>query len=232
MADDESSGLNAPGTNAQSVRVRCCVLFDVDGTLVDSSAFEDAIFVGAIRDVLGPVSIRDDWGRYRHVTDGGVLDEICQDNGVLLAGREPQIRRHFGELLATHLRASGPCPPIAGAVRLLETLRQRADAGVGIATGGWAHSARMKLRSAGFDIDAVPLASADDARERVQIMRHARAQLPASERTVYVGDREWDLCASEVLEWNFVGVGPALYGRCEHWMADYTGADALSVLLR
>ncbi len=52
---------------------KIAAIFDIDGTLVESSGFEDELYVAAVRDVLGDVCIREEWSTYRHVTDTGVL---------------------------------------------------------------------------------------------------------------------------------------------------------------
>ena len=52
---------------------KIAVIFDIDGTLVESSGFEDDLYVAAVRDVLGDVCIRKAWNTYRHVTDTGIL---------------------------------------------------------------------------------------------------------------------------------------------------------------
>src|SRR5262249_41227372 len=83
---------------------------------------------------------------------------------------------------------------------------------VAIATGGWAVSARFKLASAGLPVDAFPWANADDAVDRVDILRTAmgRAGQPygqdALEKVVYVGDGNWDVRAGEGLGIGFLGL--------------------------
>lgn len=72
-----------------------CVIFDIDGTLVNSGAFEGRSYVAAVRDVLGNVSIRPDWS-YEHVTDSGILRQICDENGVAAEQCEQQVRTRFG----------------------------------------------------------------------------------------------------------------------------------------
>lgn len=52
---------------------KIAAIFDIDGTLVESSGFEDELYVAAVRDVLGDVCIRESWSTYRHVTDTGIL---------------------------------------------------------------------------------------------------------------------------------------------------------------
>jgi phosphoglycolate phosphatase-like HAD superfamily hydrolase len=119
---------------------------------------------------------------------------------------------------------------VAGGTELFERLTAAADCAVGVATGGWGHTAAMKLRHAGFVIDDVALASSDHHHTRVGIMRCCRGHLPDAARTVYVGDAEWDLKATADLGWDFIGVGPRLRGRCAQWVPDLS-APALHELL-
>jgi FMN phosphatase YigB (HAD superfamily) len=51
------------------------VVFDIDGTLVDSSEFDGQLYAQAIYDVVR-VEVDCDWSRYKNVTDSGILDEI------------------------------------------------------------------------------------------------------------------------------------------------------------
>ena len=61
---------------------KIAVIFDIDGTLVESSRFEDDLYVAAVRDVLGDVCIRERWSTYRHVTDTGILRQIMEENRI------------------------------------------------------------------------------------------------------------------------------------------------------
>ncbi len=61
---------------------KIAVIFDIDGTLVESSGFEDDLYVAAVRDVLGDVCIRKTWNTYRHVTDTGILLQIMEENRI------------------------------------------------------------------------------------------------------------------------------------------------------
>ena len=51
------------------------IVFDVDGTLVDSKEFDDRLYELAVQTVLG-IEIDNDFSRYQNVTDSGILDEI------------------------------------------------------------------------------------------------------------------------------------------------------------
>ena len=44
-------------------------IFDIDGTLVESSGFDDACYISAIREVLGDVYTHDNWSQYKNVTE-------------------------------------------------------------------------------------------------------------------------------------------------------------------
>jgi FMN phosphatase YigB (HAD superfamily) len=209
-----------------------CVIFDVDGTLVDSGGFDDTLYTAAVREVLGNVRIRSDWAAYEHVTDAGLVLEICRENGLEVRDAGEQVRARFGELISTYLRAVRPCTPIKGALPFWEKLRDDKDVEVGIATGGWGHTARMKLESSGFAYSDVPLASSDDGHIRTEIMERCRGLMSQSESTTYIGDGEWDLAATERLGWRFVGVGDRLRGKCSDWIPDFSSIDLLYRLVR
>jgi phosphoglycolate phosphatase-like HAD superfamily hydrolase len=207
------------------------VVFDLDGTLIDTDHFDAELYAAAVRDIVGDVEIDRSWRRYRHVTDAGVLAEIVEElglsNGEHVVSR---VRDRFGSLVRTYLDGDNPCLEIPGAKAALEAL-ERSGCRVGIATGGWGHTARMKLDRAGFAAHGVPLVSSDESPDRVEIMMTCLERLGgASDRAVYVGDGLWDLAASRRAGWRFIGVGEKLRGRCESWVADFT--DPMWRLLR
>jgi phosphoglycolate phosphatase-like HAD superfamily hydrolase len=208
-----------------------CVIFDIDGTLVDSVAVDAQLYRVAVREVLGEVSLRPRWSEYEHITDAGILRQICHENRVDVAQCEQHVRARFGELIADHLRETGSCQATPGAVNLLQELRARLASRIGIATGGWGHTARMKLSRAGYDVSGIPLTSSDDGHERVRIMEQCRALLPATAVTIYIGDGEWDKKASALLGWRFIGVGSRLRGSCQHWLPDFSAPQLLETLL-
>jgi phosphoglycolate phosphatase-like HAD superfamily hydrolase len=175
--------------------------------------------------VLGDVEIDGSWRRYRNVTDAGVLAHIIEEVGVADADRvKTQVRDLFGSLVQRHLASGGPCLAIAGAKDALERL-QSSGYKIGVATGGWGHTARMKLAHAGIPAERLVIASSDDSADRVEIMRTCLLRLGGDpNRAIYVGDGLWDLEASRKAGWAFIGVGEKLRGRCEDWIADFTDA--------
>jgi beta-phosphoglucomutase-like phosphatase (HAD superfamily) len=206
-----------------------CLIFDIDGTLVSSTEFDDRLYRMAILEVLGDVQLRSVLTDYEHVSDAGILRAICRENNIDSAVVEPRIRNRFGELVSMHLTTEA-CAAIPGALSLWNSLCGDQRFAVGLATGGWSHTARMKLVAAGYPIDGIAFASSDDSHERTQIMQRCRAMLPPTTSTVYIGDGEWDLAAAESLGWRFIGVGNRLRGKCASWMADFASLDTIERL--
>ncbi len=190
------------------------LIFDIDGTLIDSMGVEPDLYLASVRAVLGPVKFRTDLDDYRHVTDSGILDEIMADNGLSRTSDvEDSIQGLFVDRLQDFIRREGPFPQIGGAVDFLERARRSDDIAVAIATGSWKRSALLKLESSGFAVDGIPLACCDDAVSRVDIMREALAAIgDGFDSITYFGDAAWDQRACEELGWRFVAVGTSLGG--------------------
>lgn len=198
------------------------MIFDLDGTLVDSNGFDGALYSEAVREVIGNVEIDESWQSYRHVTDAGVLGQIIEEHRLPHAAElAPRVREAFGAKVQRHLEQGGRCECIPGAKAAIEAL-QIAGCAVGIATGGWGHTARMKLAHAGVPFANLVLTSSDDCFDRVEIMRACLSRLGGTpERAVYVGDGPWDLEASRRAGWRFIGVGGRLKSVCQPWVADF-----------
>jgi phosphoglycolate phosphatase-like HAD superfamily hydrolase len=194
------------------------VIFDIDGTLLDSFEVEGDLFAVAIGKALNIPAIDTDWSSYRHVTDAGILSEILQMHGI---GSTPEVlaavKSEFLTALSAHIDAQGPFSEIPGAVSFVSQLLASPDHYVAYATGAWRESALLKLRSAGFPTDGVCLSTSSEFEDRVSIMRGALAPAPAGiEHITYYGDGTWDQQAVRELGWHFVPVGTKL-GGLEHY---------------
>jgi len=191
------------------------VVFDVDGTLVESAGIDADLYARAVREVLGR-GIDETWRSYRHVTDGGILEEIFQREGIDDRGGElaRRVHRRFVDLTAIHLEQHpGAVVEVPGAREWIEALGRRRNVRLAIATGGWRETAEMKLRAIGLRPEHLVLATGSDARSRTDIMRLAerRALGPRkARRRTYFGDGPWDLQASRALGYEFVAVGTRL----------------------
>ncbi len=190
------------------------IIFDIDGTLIESMSLDTELFFSSINQVLGPVSVRENLDDYEHVTDTGILAQLLSDNGISFDQEIiASIQAVFVEGIRRHIHMAGPFPTVDGALDFFETARKSCDKRVAIATGGWRKSALLKLCSAGFDVDGIPLVTSDDSPSRIEIMRSALAMIGDDfESVTYFGDAEWDQRACRMLDWNFVAVGPELGG--------------------
>jgi phosphoglycolate phosphatase-like HAD superfamily hydrolase len=193
-------------------------IFDIDGTLTESVAVDEGCFVQAFRDVLGIEKINTNWLEYNFQTDSGLALEICRKH----LGRDPSdaeiscLQSRFVQLLCAAIEGTGqPMREVPGASAFLSRLEAHPGWRVAIATGGWRVSARFKLASAGLPVDVFPWASADDALDRVDILRTAIGRAREHygrdrfEKVVYIGDGVWDVRAAKALEIGFLGLAAA-----------------------
>jgi len=162
------------------------IIFDIDGTLVDSAKFDSELYINAVRETIPDVFIHDDYEKYTNVTDSGTLNQIIHENNIsdekVIALR---VRMCFGELIMAHLE-SNPCKPIQSAINTINELSGNKNYTIGFATGGWRHTALMKLQSAGFSIDEITLFSSDDHCERVGIMKNCKNHIPQTAMTLCI----------------------------------------------
>jgi len=189
-------------------------ILDLDGTLMPSAAIDNECFWQAVFDCFDKRGRLPDLHDFKHVTDSGILHEWC----VRELGRSPrtqeitQIKQRFGQLLeSAFMLQPDHFSPLPGVREWLDAVRNSERVYTGIATGGWEHSARLKLKLSGLDKYDLPLASSDDAVARTEIMQIAAQRIlqsHADDKAVftYVGDGSWDLKASRELNWEFIGI--------------------------
>lgn len=193
------------------------VMFDVDGTLTESSALDSAIFLDAVCEVFGFRDISDDWSIYRDVTSAGVVREIVQTRLSRLPTDEEAIQMQacFNKLLRAQVAKTG-VQLIPGAAEVLTRLaRSPNEYAVALASGNWRETVRFMLAAAGLSMAEMPGAFSDDDFTREGICRASRQR--AEERcgrpipkVVYVGDGVWDVRTSRALGYGFVGIGRGL----------------------
>ncbi len=190
------------------------VIFDIDGTLVQSAAVDDALYKESVTSIFGPVKFRTALCDYDFVTDSGILGQVLQDNSIQShQDHISEVKAHFVKALESHIRENGPFREIPGARKMLGSLGASKDHCVALATGGWLETALLKVRSANFDTTHMPIATSDDSSVRTEIMTLALSQLGSRFSSItYYGDGPWDREACISLGWEFVAVGTALGG--------------------
>lgn len=191
------------------------VMFDVDGTLTESSALDDAAFLDAIRQTFGFHEVSDDWASYRHVTGAGVLQEIVEAR----LGRVPtneetgKVQTYLIASLRAGMEATGGVQPVPGAAQIVARLAASPDKyALALASGNWAANVRLMLDSTGVQVDDIPMAFSDDDLTREGICRLAQKRAEERHgrtfsRVVYVGDGVWDVRTAGALGYGFVGIG-------------------------
>ena len=195
------------------------VLFDVDGTLIDTGgagrraigrAF-DRVF--GLRDVTGPTSrVRLD-GK----TDPTILIDFAREAGLA----DGAMRERWAELLEAYLEAlrdemQRPHPRrrvLPGVPALLDALAGRPGVTVGLLTGNIEAGARVKLRAMGLEGYFAGGGFASDHADRAEIARLAREKLAAAtgvdfprERVTVVGDTELDVACARANGYRAVAV--------------------------
>lgn len=185
-------------------------ILDLDGTLMPSHVVDNDCYWRAVEAVYGVPSAIPELQGFAHVSDSGILAQWASEqlNRAPTGDELAAIKREFLRLLEA---AAADRPevfqPLPGADAWLERVNARHP--VAIATGGWGHTARFKLAHSGLARHALPVASADDAVAREDIMRHALDLLgePITRPGVtYLGDGPWDARAAAALGWAFIGI--------------------------
>ncbi|WP_018264969.1 HAD family hydrolase [Methylosinus sp. LW4] len=216
------------------------VVFDVDGTLIQSMAVDGECYGAALFEHFDTTDISLDWTTYEHVTDPGVVTELYAHR----FGRAPtaQELRDFRQRFMSRLEAAVSGREVLqetlGASRLLSALAADARFEVAIATGAWRAPISMKLAVAGVDIGGFPFACGDDAIERARIFSLAVERTVGSfERIVLVGDGVWDVVTARALGFSFLGVGSGAEAErlreegAEHVVEDFSRLEAVIELL-
>jgi len=186
-------------------------MFDIDGTLIESSDFDSECFTEAVKEVTG-LEIDTDWARYKHVTDTGILNEFFNENSIENTNEVTEnIKCAFLAKIQTRIDEES-INEINGASEFITKLKELDDVVISFATGGWFESAVLKLESAGIDISGIPIASSNDHHSRIEIMKIAEQRAIKEPRLsfTYFGDGSWDLKACKELGVNFVLVGDKL----------------------
>jgi phosphoglycolate phosphatase-like HAD superfamily hydrolase len=189
-------------------------VLDIDGTLIDTHEIDNSCYWQAVQQVFGLRDLHMELLDYVHVSDSGILDQWCRHT----LGRAPRaeeteaLRGLFLELIRSISREQPELfQPRDGLVPWLEDRTSRTGTHLAIATGSWSVTAKYKLEFSGLSRFGLPLATADDGISRTDIMSVALQRLDlaapgAGDHITYVGDGPWDLNASRVLGWSFIGI--------------------------
>ncbi|GGK95646.1 phosphoglycolate phosphatase-like HAD superfamily hydrolase [Curtobacterium luteum] len=186
------------------------VLWDIDGTLVLNAVSPGNLYHLALERAVGrDLALR--VGHQHGRTDAGLIAEHVRahdfDDALI-----PTVSGHLRDLTDERFRAGDHRKPAPGArdlVRRFAVLGWRN----GLLTGNSEHRARVKLRGAGFDLDAFDWAHSffgDEEVDRAGVTDRAAAAL-RGERAVIVGDTPRDGEAADAAGIPFLAVATGVY---------------------
>src|SRR5262245_37784987 len=222
------------------------VIFDIDGTLTQTSRVDEICFTRAFADTHGLEVLADHWVGCPHVSDSGVTQHLFQ----YYFGRDPHdyesgaIKQRLVDLLEEHHRIDQSY--FAEIPRAAETFNQLVESrgwAKAIATGCWQPSAEMKLRVASINYQGVPGGFAEDGVARESIVGAAISRSRVSYqrqdfgRIVSVGDGVWDVRTAARLGLAFVGVAAGARAEmlreagAKHVIPDFEDSDRFFKLL-
>lgn len=176
------------------------LLFDVDGTLTDTTDVDGQCFTDSVRAVLG-VELTSHWNEFEQVTDAGIALELLREHPTDEQARlSAELERDFLRRLE---RQAAEAPQrfaaIPGAPELLDRLARRGTP-FRLATGAWRSSATFKLSLAGLG-DYAPACTSSETPVRREIFE--RAAEGATSVTL-IGDGLWDARVARELGWRLV----------------------------
>lgn len=225
------------------------ILFDIDATLLVTSGVGVAAMHDAGRALFGnhfTIADQDFAGRL----DPLIIDELLARNGLTPS---PELRNSFRRAYHDHLHARSSAGPLGrtlpGVTELLARLRSDARL-IGLLTGNFAETGRMKLQSCGIDPDWFsPAVWGDHSRHappRREHLADVALQLAAAtfgrpfrgEDLTIIGDTPHDVACARAVNARCIAVATGRYsidqllaaGAC-HALADLSDVNAVLDLL-
>lgn len=185
------------------------LVFDIDGTLLDSENVHQTGFVNALHSI-GVEYVNTDWETYTHLTDSFIAKE----------NYERDVNRAFSAHLlhqfeVAFLQEIKDCQvtEIAGANAFLQHILRKTNYAVCFATGSMLLPAQLKLNRAEIIYDQSLLEASNNYFTREEIVNAAIAKAQnyfnttSFKRIISLGDGIWDVKTANNLGIEFIGIG-------------------------
>ena len=197
------------------------VLFDIDGTLLNSGGVGRASMQGALSEVFG--SPGSPSYRYDGKTDKQIVRDVMRMEG----HTDEHIDSRMGTLIDRYLDGlkqgiesrKFDVRPLEGVVEILDALEARDDVVLGLLTGNVEKGARAKLSAAGIDPDRFRVnafGSDHEHRPKLPAIAQQRAgqhlgRPVAGEKVIVIGDTPADIECGRELGARAIGVASGHY---------------------
>lgn len=190
------------------------IIFDIDGTLTNTTKVDDKCFINAFKIVFGIDISNQNWSELTNVTDWGITEEIILKNWNRIP-TEIEYKRIISEFVAQlqiELNVNKKqFEEINGALNFVSFLREKSNIAIGIATGGWEKPANLKLKSIGIESGEFVISNSNHFKTREDILSKTIRNLKENwknkiNRIIYFGDGTWDFLTCEKLKIEFIGI--------------------------
>lgn len=215
-------------------------IFDIDGTLTDSTEVDDKCMEATFNHFLGP-NVACDWEAVTHVTDSVIVKETVERvTGVPCSDELYEAMKAYFLACLQQEATTNPSSfeRVPFCLEFIDLL-QNEGVQIGLGTGSWRASAEIKLRAAGIPFEHFYFGHADLASSRAAIAAHVVAQAAAKTGQVpsqlcYFGDGSWDYRTMKQLDWPFIGVDVKKTGKltqlgAKHVIEDYSTIQVADV---
>ncbi|EDP98184.1 HAD hydrolase-like protein [Kordia algicida OT-1] len=185
------------------------LVFDIDGTLLDSENIHQKGFVNALQKI-GVEFVNTNWESYTHLTDSFIAKENYERD-VNCAFSKELLTRFEAEFLKEIQNCN--VTEIAGANAFLQKIIKETNYAVCFATGSMVLPAKLKLERAGIVYDQALLEASNDYFTREAIVNSAIAKaknyfnVTHFKRIISLGDGIWDVKTAQNLGIEFIGIG-------------------------
>lgn len=214
------------------------VLFDVDATLITTHRAGVAAMGQAGRTMFGP-GFREDVVEYAGRLDPLIIRDLLTAHGLSAGAAEIESFRAAYRDHLTRLLSARPCParPCPGVPDLLRELHAAEPMTVGLLTGNYPETGRIKLEAAGIDVDRFRVCAwgcdsphHPPAREHLPAVAmeryralHGRAIDP--QQVVVIGDTPHDISCARAHGCRVLAVATGMYRVDELSHADWAVND-------
>jgi len=208
------------------------LIFDIDGTLIDSVSGYHEVIINAMKD-FDIENIDANFNALKHHTDSYALKYNYEN----FFNKELPLTLldQFESLIVKYLKRQPKTVAIDGVDKTLTQL-ENSEYAIAFATGSLPESAILKMKSAGLEMDSALLATSKTSFSREGFVLEAidKAKnyynVTEFEQIISIGDGIWDLKTAQNLNLEFIGIGNKnkavmQANGMECWFEDFTNFE-------